>query len=1502
MPPDTTAPTVTAFARLTPSGANTNADSLVFTATFSESVVNIDTADFAVNGGAGSVTEVSASSGTSVDITVSGNGLDSHDGVIGLNIAGGADIADAAGNGLSTAEPVTDETYTLDNTAPGVTLSSGSSDPVSGAFPVTITFSEPVTGFAADDLSLTNAAASAFAGAGASYTVTITPDADGPVTVGVGANAAQDAAGNANTAATDLTRTADGTAPGVTLSSDSSDPTNGPFSVGVTFSEPVTGLALDDFSVTNGTASGLTGSDDSYTLTLTPSGDGAVEVLLHEGAAEDAAGNASTASDTLTRQIDTARPEVTLTSASSDPTNGPFAVTAIFTKPVTGLALDDFVVTNATASDLSGDGDSYTLTLTPSGDGAVEVLLPEGAVQDAAGNTSTASNTLRRQIDTVRPEVTLSSDSSDPTNGPFSVTATFTKSVTGLAVGDFAATNATVSDLTGSDDSYTLTLTPSGDGAVSVSLPDGAAQDAAGNASTASDTLTRQVDRERPDVTLTSASSDPTNGPFAVTAIFTKPVTGLALDNFVVTNATASDLSGDGDSYTLTITPSGGGTVELALPEGAAEDAAGNASSASDTLTRQIDTERPDVTLTSASSDTTNGPFAVTAIFTKPVTGLALTDFAVTNATVSDLSGDGDSYTLTITPSGDGTVEVALPEGAAEDAAGNTSTASNTLSRQIDTVRPEVTLTSESSDPANGPFALAAIFTKPVTGLALDEFVVTNATASDLSGDGDSYTLTITPSGDGAVEVLLPEGAVQDAAGNTSTASDTFSINADATAPVLEITGPGDAVTGAFTASFTFSEPVSGFELADVAVTNGAVSGFEGADAAYTALITPDAPGPVTVSAAAGAAADSAGNDNGEASLEVNAVSQANEIEVTISSSTADPGEVAASAMISNPGAQPLAFNASADVAWIDVDPMSGEIPSLGELELNVALNEGVNDLEPGDYAGAVTVTIGGGAGTAGAMTTQGSAETVLVDIPISLSVEERFGSIELIVTTPSGPSGEASFAYRSDLEAFEGLTLMTSGGQARAASPDQLFGVYDLAQSVPAGWRVESISCSGDVDGGSTFNVESGRATIDLDPGEALVCTFENVRDEDAVRIATQRAIRNFMIRRADRIIEAAPDLSRRFGDRATTERGAFGADIDGSGRHQMAVSGSLSGMRNAAAAQTPEMPGVTNYERPVLGGWDVWFAAEVSGISDDRAGEDAESDFGVAQLGVDYQVRDTLILGLLAQYDWMDETAQDTFEDAGALRGARVEGEGWMSGPYAVWRIQDSLVFDALAMYGRSNNSVDPLGLYRDDFETDRLMLRANLTGEFISGSWRLRPQTTITHFEETQGGYTDSLGIAIPEQSIVIGRLRAGPEIAWRHTGERGGSLELNTSLRAVWDYQTADLLNEAGRLSGGDENIRADARFGLSSQLPRGVLVRLETGFAGIGIGDFEATTARFDIRIPFGASGQGRGAGSDTGLAGGQSGFDRCCGEAGMSGFEQAYGWNGNGGTSLALSE
>ena len=123
---DTIAPVLLAFARQTPSGEFTNADTLVIRATFDEDVSGVDASDFVIAGSSpmttATVSNVASVDGRTYDITISGGDLASYNGSVGLNVANGLSITDLAGNALPGSEPGTDQSYTVDNLAPTLSL------------------------------------------------------------------------------------------------------------------------------------------------------------------------------------------------------------------------------------------------------------------------------------------------------------------------------------------------------------------------------------------------------------------------------------------------------------------------------------------------------------------------------------------------------------------------------------------------------------------------------------------------------------------------------------------------------------------------------------------------------------------------------------------------------------------------------------------------------------------------------------------------------------------------------------------------------------------------------------------------------------------------------------------------------------------------------------------------------------------------------------------------------------------------------------------------------------------------------------------------------------------------------------------------------------------------------------------------------------------------------------------------------------------------------------
>lgn len=117
----------------------------------------------------------------------------------------------------------------------------------------------------------------------------------------------------------------------------------------------------------------------------------AIQDVFNTMLAEYRAWDAAVASDSP--YIHASRPTVTLETPLTT-VEGPFNVTATFSKDVSQLHAGEFAVVNGTASDLSGSGTVWTVTITPSLSGQVTVSLPEAAAIDADGNTNAASNSL----------------------------------------------------------------------------------------------------------------------------------------------------------------------------------------------------------------------------------------------------------------------------------------------------------------------------------------------------------------------------------------------------------------------------------------------------------------------------------------------------------------------------------------------------------------------------------------------------------------------------------------------------------------------------------------------------------------------------------------------------------------------------------------------------------------------------------------------------------------------------------------------------------------------------------------------------------------------------------------------------------------------------------------------------------------------------------------------------------------------------------------------------
>ena len=211
-------------------------------------------------------------------------------GRVHLRVPQGAAI-DRADN-PNTAADFSISAYIQDNSGgPQVQLTTTTSAPVTGTFPIDITFSETVTGLDLDDLVVGNGQATNLEGSNATYTARITPATTGTVTVDMPKGAVHDVIGNPNQVAPTFRIEAvvqGGAGPRVLITTTAIEPVTGPFPINITFSAAVTGLTVGDLHVGNGSPSRLRGTASAYTAMITPTMTGTVTVDIPAGAARDA--------------------------------------------------------------------------------------------------------------------------------------------------------------------------------------------------------------------------------------------------------------------------------------------------------------------------------------------------------------------------------------------------------------------------------------------------------------------------------------------------------------------------------------------------------------------------------------------------------------------------------------------------------------------------------------------------------------------------------------------------------------------------------------------------------------------------------------------------------------------------------------------------------------------------------------------------------------------------------------------------------------------------------------------------------------------------------------------------------------------------------------------------------------------------------------------------------------------------------------------------------------
>jgi hypothetical protein len=273
--------------------------------------------------------------------------------------------------------------------------------------------------------------------------------------------------------------------------------------------------------------------------------------------------------------------------------------------------------------------------------------------------------------------------------------------------------------------------------------------------------------------------------------------------------------------------------------------------------------------------------------------GVTLTGTNVEDATVSlsiggnnrdaTVTGTTWSYTLTAddyTAMGQGgeliTATSSLTTGSGATAVTTTATASRAI--HIDTAAPTLSIGSSTTALKAGETAgLTFTFSEAPDGFIAADISASGGTISGLtrSADPKVFTATFTPTADTAAatsSIFVNDNTYSDAAGNNGSGADAPNISIDTLAPTVGIGSDVAALKIGETATvtFTFSEdPGATFAwdgaAGDVVVSGGTLSAISGTGLTRTATFTPadDFEGNASITIAAGAYTDAAGNNGG---------------------------------------------------------------------------------------------------------------------------------------------------------------------------------------------------------------------------------------------------------------------------------------------------------------------------------------------------------------------------------------------------------------------------------------------------------------------------------------------------------------------------------------------------------------------------------------------------------------------------------------------------------------
>ena len=300
------------------------------------------------------------------------------------------------------------------------------------------------------------------------------------------------------------------------------------------------------------------------------------------------------------------------------------------------------------------------------------------------------------------------------------------------------------------------------------------------------------------------------------------------------------------------VTLAGAGTLKLKIADAAGNDGA----HASHAFT--FDDVAPTATIVVADTNLTGAETSlVTITFSEAVANFSNADLSVANGTLGAVgSGDGGiTWSATLTPTLgliDATNVITLNQAGLTDIAGNPGVGtSDSNNYAISTMVPTATITlSDSALKIGDTASVTIVFSEAVTGFDNADLSVGNGTLSAVgTADNITWNATLTPAAgiSAASNVIRLDNTGVVNGANVAGVGHTDSANyvVDQIRPTAAVVVAGGALKAGETSlvTITFSEAVTAFDNADVALANGTLGTLASSDGGLTwsAVLTPTA-------------------------------------------------------------------------------------------------------------------------------------------------------------------------------------------------------------------------------------------------------------------------------------------------------------------------------------------------------------------------------------------------------------------------------------------------------------------------------------------------------------------------------------------------------------------------------------------------------------------------------------------------------------------------------------